>query len=92
MKLLICIVSLFLFAIGSYRLIQGVQYWQRNKEIKQGYIQAVEKLKQKQQQLKDEIYRLNYNLLTQERLARELGYIRPGEIVYKILPKSQNTD
>jgi len=55
-------------------------------EIKQEYVMAVEELRQKQRQLKAEIERLENSTLAQERLAREMGYIKPGEIVYKFVP------
>ena len=39
------------------------------------------------EQLKEEIYKLKHDLFTQEQLAREMGYIKPGETVYKFAPK-----
>jgi cell division protein FtsB len=84
--LLICTAFLCFLAVDSYRFIKGLQYWQRNREIKQGYVQKVERLQQEQQRLKEEIDKLEHNVLSQERLAREMGYIKPGEIVYKFAP------
>jgi len=81
--LLICTAFLSFLAVDGYRFIKGLQYWQRNREIKQGYVQKVERLQQEQQRLKEEIDKLEHNVLSQERLAREMGYIKPGEIVYK---------
>ena len=76
--------------MDGYRFVQGLQYWWRNREIKQGYVEEVERLQQEQQRLKEEVYKLKYNPLTQERLAREMGYIKPGETVYKFVPKSDD--
>ena len=84
--LLICTAFLSFLAADGYRFIKGLQYWNRNREIKQGYVREVEKLQREQQRLKEEIDNLENNVLTQERLAREIGYIKPGEIVYKFKP------
>lgn len=72
--------------IGSYRLINGFQYWQNNKQVRDSYIKTIEKLRLEQQILKEELDKIQHNNLTKERLARELGYIKPGETVYKIIP------
>ena len=87
-KLLLCVAFLSLLALDSYRFARGFQYWWRNREIKHGYVEEVERLRQEQQRLKEEIYKLKHSSLTQERLAREMGYIKPGEIVYKFVSKS----
>ena len=84
--LLICTAFLCFMAVDSYRFIKGLQYWHRNREVEQEYVKEVERLQQKQQWLEDEIDKLKYNTLAQERLAREIGYIKPGEIVYKFEP------
>ena len=75
-------------AIDSYKFVPRVRYWWRNREIKQGYVTEVERLRQEQQQLKEEIDKLEHSPLTQERIAREMGYIKPGETVYKFVPKA----
>jgi len=86
-KLLLCVAFLSFLALDGYRSARGFQYWWRNREIKRGYVQEVERLRQEQQRLKEEIHKLEHSLLTQEELAREMGYIKPGEIVYKFVPK-----
>ncbi len=83
--LLIVIFGFSSLVIGGYRLINGFQYWRQNDQVRDSYVQAIEELKLEQQSLKEELYKLQYNRLTKERLARELGYIKPGETVYKIV-------
>lgn len=85
--LLVCTVLLSLLVVDSYRFIKVLQYWNRNREIKQGYVSKVEALRQEQRRLKGEIDDLKSNVLAQERLAREIGYIKPGEIMYKFAPE-----
>lgn len=84
--LTICAAFLCFITIDSYRFVKGLKYWHRNREVKQEYVREVEKLQQKQQWLEDEIDKLKNNTLTKERLAREIGYIKPGETVYKFEP------
>jgi cell division protein FtsB len=82
-RLLLGAAFLFLLAIGSFRFVRGFQYWRRNSNIRCEYVQEVDRLGQQHQRLKDELYKLEHSLLAQERLAREIGYIKPGEVVYK---------
>jgi len=86
---LVCMAVLAFVAIDVYKLVPQLQYWRRNREIKQGYVRQVEKLRQEQERLGKEKEKLEHNVLTQEKLAREMGYIKPGETVYKITPKTR---
>jgi len=86
-KLLLCIAFLSFLALDGYRFVKGFRYWWRNREIRQGYVEEVEWLRREQKRLKGEIHNLRYSLFAQEELAREMGYIKPGEIVYKFVPK-----
>jgi cell division protein FtsB len=86
-RLLLGAAFLFLLTIGGYRFVRGFQYWRRNLKIRREYIQEVDRLRQKHQRLKDELYKLEHSLLAQERLAREIGYIKPGEVLYKFAQK-----
>ena len=83
-KLLFCFAFLSFLIMDGYRSIRGFERWRRNRAIKQGYVQAVERLRLEQKQLEEEIRKLESNPLAQERVAREMGYIKPGETVYKL--------
>ncbi len=89
-KMLLCVAVLSLLAIDVYKFIPRFRYWSRNREIKQGYIDEVQRLRQEHERLKEEIDKLEHSLLAQERLAREMGYIKPGETVYKLAPRSRD--
>jgi cell division protein FtsB len=91
-KLLLCAALVSFLVLDGYRFTQRFQYWCRNREIKREYIEEVERLRQEQQRLKEEIYKLRYSPLAQERIAREMGYIKPGETVYKFIPKTDTED
>lgn len=86
LTVLICAMIVSFLAIDGYKFVPRFQYWLRNREIKQEYVMAVEEVRQEQERLKAEIDKLKNNSLTQERLAREMGYIKPGETVYKFVP------
>jgi cell division protein FtsB len=90
--LLICFVIAVIFSVQIYRLGGVFKYWRSNKELKQHYVLEVNELQQKQENMKLELYKLKNNKLTQERLAREMGYARPGEIVYKFVNVNQDSE
>ena len=87
--LVVGIVGFSISVLVSYRLVRSFQYLQENNRIRDGYVQNIERLKLEQESLKEELYKIQYNRLAKERLARELGYIKPGETVYKIIPTNQ---
>ncbi|MEK7399671.1 MAG: septum formation initiator family protein [Candidatus Poribacteria bacterium] len=84
-RLLICIIVTIVFSVQIYTFGDAFKYWWGNKEIKKKYTQLVSQLEQQQEMMKKEILNLKNNKLAQERLAREMGYIKPGEIVYKFI-------
>ena len=90
--LLICFVVAVIFSVQIYRLGGVFRYWWSNRELKQRYVLEVNELQQKQENMKLELYKLKNNELTQERLAREMGYARPGEIVYKFVSVNQESN
>ena len=87
-KFLFCVVFLSFLVLNSYRFVRGFQSWWRNREIRQGYARETERLTQERQRLKEQIDKLEHSPLAQERLAREMGYIKPGETVYKLVPQA----
>lgn len=87
-KLLVFAGILSFLAADGYKFVPRLQYWWRNRQIKQEYVVEVKRLHQEQQRLRDEVNKLQHNLLTKERLAREMGFIKPGETVYKFVPKA----
>ena len=87
-KFLFCVVFLSFLVLNSYRFVRGFQSWWRNREIRQGYARETERLTRERQRLKEQIDKLENSPLAQERLAREMGYIKPGETVYKLVPQA----
>jgi len=89
-RVLLCCVLLFFMSITGYRFVKGFQYWRRNAIVKRGYEAKVQKLKQERDHLMDKVDKIRNNSLMQERLAREIGYIKPGETKYKFINKEGN--
>ncbi len=81
--LLIFIIIIPIMILQVYRFSSAFQYWWHNKKLKEEYTKEIYKLYLEQAKLKKEIYNLNHNKFVFERLAREIGFIKPGEIVYK---------
>ncbi|HGE72887.1 TPA: hypothetical protein ENX78_18785 [Candidatus Poribacteria bacterium] len=89
-RLLITIIVTIVISFQIYTFGDALRYWKENREKKQKYIQEINILEQQQEMMKKEIWELKNNKLTQERLAREIGYIKPGEVVYKFIEIENN--
>ena len=79
------IFAVLLLLVCLYRLFEGVQDWQKDHRLKQRYAEEIKKLERERERLRVRVENLKTNELTQERLARGLGYIKPGETVYKVV-------
>lgn len=91
-RLIISIIATIMISFQIYSLGGEIKHWQENREKKQKYIQEINDLEQQQRLLKKEILELKNNKLTLERLAREMGYIKPGEIVYKFIDTNKTNE
>jgi cell division protein FtsB len=73
-------------AFGLYRFVDGFIYWRQCKKIHQDYIDEINRLEEERDKLQDYVRRLESDEFTQEQIARKQGYIKKGEIVYRIVP------
>ncbi len=89
-RLLIYIIVTIVIYVQIYTFGDAFKYWWENREVKQKYAQEISKLEQQQEIMKKEIQNFRNNKLAQERLAREMGYIKPGEVVYKFIGTNNN--
>jgi len=83
----ICIIATIIICVQIYRFGEAFRYWWGTKEIRQTYIQEIEKLEKQQEAMKIELDNLKNSSLTKERFAREMGYAKPGEMVYRFKTK-----
>jgi cell division protein FtsB len=79
------ILALVVLLVSLYRFVEGFQNWQEARQIKQNYLEELDAFKLKREDLKERVEKLKSDELSKERLARRLGYIKPGEIVYKVV-------
>ena len=80
------IFAVVLLVVCLYRLVEGVQDWREDRRIKQHYAGELKKLELERERLRVRVEKLRTSKLTKERLARGLGYIKPGETVFKVVP------
>lgn len=82
------ILAVIMLLISLYRFVEGFQNWQEAREIKQRSLDELAALERERDRLKVRVENLKTDELTKERLARRLNYVKPGEIVYKIVSSS----
>ena len=80
------ILAAVMLLISLYRFVEGFQNWQEAREIKRRSLDELAELERERDLLKIRVEKLKTDELTKERLARRLSYIKPGEIVYKVIP------
>lgn len=80
------ILAVILLLISLYRFVEGFQNWQEARQIKQRSLDELVALERERDRLKVRVEKLKTDELTKERLARRLSYIKPGEVVYQIVP------
>jgi len=85
----ICLLSFF-FVLLTTSLLQTVKSFLKWRQaIAYQSLQNVklEQLREQRNLLKNDLTRLESDPLTQERLARKIGYIKPKEKVYRFVQK-----
>ena len=87
--------SLFILAslmllVGLSHFVKGFHGWQETRGMKQQYLEELRELELERDRLKVRAEKLKTDEFTKEQLVREkLGYVKPGEIVYKIARSPQ---
>ena len=87
----ICLAAFLLVLLASnlYHTQQGFLNWHRAIAFRTDFQAKLKKLRQQRDDLKTRVAQLESNPLTQERLVRQLGYIKPGEKVYRFVKRSR---
>ena len=88
------IIAFIVLPVSLYRFGEGFHNWHRARRIKQHYLAELVRLRRERDELKGQVEKLKHNELAKERLARRLGYVKPGEVMYKIVqaPGSNHTN
>lgn len=80
------IIALALLAASIKQFMNGYGDWQAAQIAEAAYQAELQQLEAKRDAMKHRIEMLKTDELTQQRLARKrLGYIKPGEIKYRIV-------
>lgn len=82
--LLIIAVALLVFSVKQF--MNGYEDWQEAQRIEASYQQTLRGLENKRDELKERVELLKNDTLTKERLVRKrLGFVKPGEIKFKVV-------
>ncbi len=84
-RFILFLITLALLLVSIDQFMKGYRDWEQAQLAEASYRAEIESLEAKRDKLKHHVEMLKIDELTKERLARErLGYIKPGEIKFKI--------
>ena len=80
------LIALALLVVSVRQFMNGYDDWQRAQFAEEAYRGEIRALEAERDRLKKRVEMLKNDELTKERLARKrLGYIRPGELKFKVV-------
>ena len=80
------LIALALLVVSVRQFMNGYNDWQRAQINEEAYRAEIRELEAKRDRLKQRVEMLKNDELTKERLARKrLGYIRSGELKFKVV-------
>ena len=80
------LIALGLLVVSVRQFMNGYDDWQRAQIAEKAYRAEIRTLETERDRLKKRVEMLKNDELTKERLARKrLGYIRPGELKFKVV-------
>ena len=89
-QIILFLLAIPLFALSSCRFIDGFKYWRQSKEIRQNYAADIKELEAKRDRLFNYVECLRNDEFAMEAIAREQGYVKEGETVYRIISSVKN--
>ena len=86
------LIALALLLVSVRQFMNGYSDWQQAQLAEEAYRAELRELEAERDQLKQRVEMLQDDRLTKERLARKrLGYIKPGELKFKVVkPEAVN--
>ncbi len=79
-------IALALLLVSVKQFMNGYSDWQQAQLAEEAYRAEIRELEVERDQLKQRVEMLQNDELTKERLAKKrLGYIKPGELKFKIV-------
>lgn len=85
-RLILFIIALGLLLVSVRQFMNGHSDWQQAQIAEEAYRAEIRKLEAERDQLQQRVEMLKTDTLTKERLARKrLGYVKPGELKFKVV-------
>ncbi len=85
-RLILFIIVLGLLLVSVRQFMNGYDDWQQAQIAEEAYRAEIRKLEAERDLLQERVEMLKSDTLTKERLARKrLGYVRPGELKFKVV-------
>ena len=86
LRLILFLIALALLVVSVRQFMNGYNDWQQAQIAEEAYRAEIRELEAKRDQLQQHVEMLKNDALTKERLARKrLGYIRAGELKFKVV-------
>ena len=80
------LIALALLLVSVRQFMNGYSDWQQAQLAEKAYRAEIQELESERDRLKQRVEMLQNDRLTKERLARKrLGYIKPGELRFKVV-------
>ena len=80
------LIALALLLVSVRQFMNGYNDWQQAQFAEEAYRAEIRELETERDRLKQRVEMLQSDKLTKERLARKrLGYIKPGELRFKVV-------
>ena len=80
------LIALALLLVSVRQFMNGYSDWQQAQLAEEAYRAEIRELEAERDRLKQRVEMLQNDQLTKERLARKrLGYIKPGELRFKVV-------
>ena len=89
-RLILFLIALTLLGISIRQFRNGYNDWQEAQRIEKNYQDQLQWLENKRDTLKKRVEMLENDTLTKERLVRKkFGYVKPGEVQFRIIKPTQ---
>lgn len=90
-RAILLLIALALLIVSVQQFRNGYKDWQHAQSVERGYQKELRRLETERDKLKQRVEMLDNDTLTKERLVRKrFGYIKPGEIKFKIAKPAQS--
>lgn len=91
LRAILLIIALALLIVSVRQFMRGYKDWQQAQIDEKAYQAEIQELQTERDRRKQRVELLKNDTLTKERLVRKrFGYVKPGEVKYKIVQPKQS--